>query len=99
MIIHIVLLKLKSNTSKESIGELYKNIIGLENKIPGIVSISRGANISPEGKDKGYTEGFVIEFKDVQSRNNYLPHLEHIRVAEKYILPIVDDVLVFDCEK
>lgn len=98
MIKHIVLLKIKSDISKDMIGEMYKNLFQLKDLIPGIMSISGGQNNSPEFKNKDYTESFIVEFKDKEARNAYLNHQEHKKVAETYILSIIDDIIVFDYE-
>jgi len=99
MLNRMLLFKLKPGTSKEQVESLRKNLTGLKNEIPGIISVSGGANTSPEGKEKGFTEGFVIEFSDSKSRDEYIPHPAHKRVVENHIIPIIDDVLVFDYEK
>jgi len=98
MVKHIVLLKMKPDISLVKTEEMYKNILQLKNLIPGIVSISGGKNNSPEHKDKDYTEGFEVEFVDKNTRDIYLNHQEHKEAAETYILPIIDDVIVFDFE-
>lgn len=98
MIKHIVLLKIKPDISGGRIEEMYKNLFQLKNLISGIISISGGKNNSPEYKSKSYTEGFVVEFKDKNARDIYLNHQEHKKVAETYILPIIDDIIVFDFE-
>ena len=98
MIFHIVLFKFKQDAKKEAIEEIYNNIYNLKNRIPGIISISGGENNSPENDNKGFIHGFVMKFKDLESRDNYLPHPAHKEVIKRFILPILDDVLVFDYE-
>ena len=96
MITHIVLFKIKEQATKEQIKSFYENLYKIKEKIPGIVSISGGKNTSPEERDKGFTEGFIMTFKNKESRDNYLPHEEHQNIIKNYIEPIIDDVLVFD---
>lgn len=98
MINHIVLFKFKDDTTDEQIKDFYKGIIDLENRIYGITSIRFGENNSPENKSKGFSHGFVMQFKDSSCRDIYLWHPEHRRVVDDYILPIKEDVLVFDYE-
>lgn len=98
MIKHIVLLKIKPNISNDKIEEMYKNLFQLKNSIADIIFISGGKNNSLECKNKSYTESFVVEFKDKNVRDTYLNHPEHKKVAETYILPIIDDIIVFDYE-
>lgn len=96
MISHIVLFRIKEQITKEQIQSFYENLYKIKEKIPGIISISGGKNISLEEKSKGFEEGFVIEFKDEEGRDNYLSHEEHKKLIKNYISPIVEEVLVFD---
>ena len=98
MIEHIVLLKLKSDTTALQIQKLTDALLKMASEIPGIEEISAGMNNSPEGKDHGFTYGFIVRFRDATARDAYLPHLVHRQVAGEYLRPLVDDVLVFDYE-
>lgn len=98
MIKHIVLLKIKPGVSKDKIKEMYDNLFRLKDLISGIATISGGENNSPENKSKECTEGFVLDFENKKIREMYLNHPDHIKVAEQYILPIIDDIVVFDYE-
>jgi hypothetical protein len=98
MLNHIVLLQLKQGVDRQAVKEMYRNVYRLKDQISGIVSITGGANNSLEGLTKGFTEGFIVIFKDSQARDAYLPHPDHRRVAEKYIIPIAENVLVYDYE-
>lgn len=97
-IIHIVLFKIKEGTTKKQIEDFYENLYKIKNKIPGIISICGGDNISPEDFKKGYQEGFIMLFKDEKSRDNYIPHKEHKDLVKEYIELIIEDVLVYDLE-
>ena len=100
MIQHIVLLKLKPETTAEQKAALLEGLIALkhENKIPGIESVSGGDNNSPEGKAEGFGWGFVMTFIDAAARDAYLPHPEHKALGQNLLRPLVDNVLVFDYE-
>lgn len=98
MIEHIVLLKLKDNVAKEQTQELLDGLKKLKEVIPGMLDVSGGYNNSPEGKDAGFTYGFIVRFRNVAARDGYLPHPEHQKLAQNLVRPIVDDVLVFDYE-
>ena len=99
MLHHIVLLKLKEGVTEKQLQEMVENLKALQNKIPGIVSVSAGWNTSPENRKFSFTYGFFMEFESAEARDNYLPHPEHKKVGEKFILPIADDILVFDYEE
>ena len=100
MIQHIVLLKLKPGTTTAQKNALLEGLVALQrdDKIPGIVSITGGDNISPEGKAHGFDWGFVMTFADADARDAYLPHPEHKALGQNLLRPIVDDVLVLDYE-
>lgn len=96
MIQHIVLLKLKPDTTDAQKEALAEGLEALCRKIPGIGSVSAGDDCSPEGKQHGFNWGFVMAFKDEASRDAYLPHPDHTALATTLLRPIVDDVLVLD---
>ena len=98
MIEHVVLLKLKDNATKAQAQALLDGLKKLKNVIPGMVEVSGGYNNSPEGKSAGFSYGFIVRFKDAASRDGYLPHPEHQKLAKDLVRPIADDVLVFDYE-
>ncbi len=98
MINHIVLFKFKKNVSKKIIDSLRNHFLNIKNDIPEIVSITGGRDVSVEGRNKGYDIVFIITFKSITDRDNYLPHVKHQRLVEKYINPIAEDILVFDYE-
>ena len=68
----------------------------LKEVVPGMLEVSGGYNNSPEGKDGGFTYGFIVRFSDAAARDGYVPHPEHQKLAQTLVRPIVDDVLVFD---
>jgi hypothetical protein len=95
---HIVLLKPKADVDGPKLAALWSGIGALKTKIPGIVSIHMGGNVSPEGKDQGFTLGFSIAFESAEHRDGYLPHPEHVAVVP-LVRAVADDVLVFDLEQ
>ena len=100
MIQHIVLLKLKPETTAAQRAALLEGLVALERerKIPGIEEVTGGDNNSPEGKEHGFDWGFVMTFTDADARDAYLPHPDHKALGQNLLRPIVDDVLVFDYE-
>lgn len=98
MLRHIVLLKLKEDTTEEQLEEMVENLKALKDKIPGIISVSAGRNSSPEDRDLGFNYCFLIDFENAEARNNYLPHPEHKKVGKEYVRPIAAEILVFDYE-
>ena len=100
MIQHIVLLKLKPDTSAIQKTALLEGLVALkhENKILGIESVTGGDNNSSEGKTNGFDWGFSMTFTDAAARDAYLPHPDHKTVGRDLLRPIVEEVLVFDYE-
>ena len=96
MIEHIVLFSVKEGVEQVAVEETLKQIRMLKGRIQGILSITCGKNNSPERKAQGYEFGFIVRFEDEHSRDVYLKHPEHLGVIERYIAPIVKQVLVFD---
>jgi hypothetical protein len=96
MVQHIVLLKLKEGTTPDQTRAVLDGLTGLAGKLPGILSVTAGDNVSPEGKSAGFGWGFVMTFENLASRDAYLPHPDHQAVSTQFIRPIVNDVLVFD---
>ena len=98
MIEHIVLLKLKEGVGEDKAKALIDGLNELKKAIPGMLDVSGGYNNSPEGKSSGFNYGFIVKFKDSASRDVYVPHPEHVKLAQTLVRPIVDDVIVFDYE-
>jgi Stress responsive A/B Barrel Domain len=98
MIHHVVLLKLRKTQEAPAIFDALKS---LQSQIPGIISITAGADCSPEGLQRGFTHGFTVDFVDVAARDAYLPHPAHQKVGAMIVAACeggVDGVLVLDWE-
>jgi len=92
---HVVLLKFKAGATKEQIAHAEQVFADLKNKIPTIVSLEWGTNVSPEHLNRGYTHAFTLTFKTEKDRNNYLVDPAHKNLG-KVLGPILDEVLVID---
>lgn len=92
---HVVLFKFKDSASKEEVAKVEEAFRALPGKIDTIVDFEWGANVSPEGKDEGFTHCFFVTFKDKGGLEVYLPHPDH-KAFGAVLRPILDKVLVFD---
>ena len=92
---HVVLFKFKDSASKEDVGKVEKAFIALKEKIPQIVSVEWGTNVSPETHDQGFTHCFFVTFKNNEDLELYLPHPEHKKFGG-ILRPHLDKVLVID---
>lgn len=96
-IVHVVAFKYKKAVSGAKEKEIADAFVALKTKIPQIVSIEHGKNMSKEGFDKGYNEMFVVTFVNEKDRDIYLDHPKHKEFA-KLLDGILADkgVFVFD---
>lgn len=92
---HVVAFKFKPSITPQQIADMEKEFLALKTKIPGIVSIEHGVNNSPEGKNHGFTNCYILTFNNEKDRDGYLPHDAH-KAFGKIVGPMVDDVLVID---
>lgn len=101
MIRHIVLIRFKSTLDRAAIEQALRAVTALKDKIGGILAVSTGTSNSPEGLEKGFRHGFVIDFVDAAARDAYLPHPEHVKVGTALVEAAeggIDGILVFDLE-
>ncbi len=86
MIRHVVFCRFRQDADIEVIAAA---LTDLRRTIPGILSITFGANVSPEGLAKGFTHGFTVDFTDAAARDAYLPHPDH-QVVGRMIVASLD---------
>lgn len=92
---HVVSFKFKETAKKEEIKAVEDAFAALKEKIPGIVALTWGTNVSPEKHDKGFTHCFVLCFDDDKARDVYLTHPDHQSFG-KLVGPFLADVFVID---
>jgi hypothetical protein len=70
--------------------------------LPGILAVQVGANVSPEeGMDKGFSDGFIVDFADAASRDAYLVDEQHKAAGGQLVAASkggADGILVYDME-
>jgi hypothetical protein len=92
---HVVLFKFLDDVNEESIVCIEEAFMELKNKIPTIVSIEWGTNVSPEGLSQDFTHCFFVTFHSEADRDAYLPHPDH-QAFGRLLSPYLDKVLVVD---
>ena len=92
---HVVAFKFKASATPEQIQDMEKEFRALKDKIPGIVAFEAGVNNSPEGKNHGFTNCYILTFKNEKDRDAYLPHPAH-KAFGKIAGPLLEDVFVVD---
>lgn len=99
MILHCVFLRFKSATTTSDKHAIYEAIVALKDVIPGIVDVKYGQNVSPEGLNGGFLDGFVMTLESTEARDAYLVHPSHVAVGER-IVSLTDGglagLMVFD---
>lgn len=102
MIRHCVFLRFKSEVDAELKAELFAEIDALKHRLPGVIAVHVGQNVSPEtGMDKGYSDGFIVDFEDATSRDIYLDDEGHKQAGAKLVAASeggVEGILVYDLE-
>ena len=92
---HVVAFKFKETATADQIKAIEDGFRALKTKIPHVVSIEWGTNVSPEKFAKGFTHGFIVTFNSDKDRDAYLVHPEHKKFVD-FALPSIDDVFVID---
>ncbi len=96
-VVHIVAFKYKKAVTEAKKKEIADALVALKGKIPQIVSVQHGPNISKEGFDKGFHEAFVITFASEKDRDVYLGHEAHTKFTKLLDGVLADKgVFVFD---
>ena len=100
MIRHCVFIHFRETVSDAEISALLAEIVELKPLLPGIVDVHLGANVSPEaGMDKGFGNGFIVDFESAAARDRYLEDERHKQVGAKLVAAAVDGaegILVYD---
>ena len=94
-LLHVVNFKFKSTAAPDDIKKIEEGFRALKEKIPQMVSLEWGTNVSKENRDKGFTHCWILTFKNEKDRDSYIQHPEHAAFV-KVALPSVDDVFVID---
>jgi hypothetical protein len=99
MILHCVFVRFKAATQQTDKQAIYEAVAALKNVTPGILDVKYGPNVSPEGLNGGFLDGFAVTFESPEARDAYLAHPEHIAVGERIIAASdggLSGLLVFD---
>lgn len=102
MIRHCVFIRFRAGVSPAQKSEIHREIADLKARIPGLLAVHAGDNVSPEtGMDKGFAEGFIVDFADARSRDLYLEDEEHRKTGAKIVAAAeggIDGIFVYDLE-
>lgn len=102
MIRHCVFIRYQAETSAAVKAEIHAEIAALKGRIAGLRAVHVGENVSPEtGMDKGFSEGFIVDFDDAAARDRYLGDEEHRKTGGKIVAHAeggIAGILVYDME-
>jgi hypothetical protein len=101
MIRHCVFVKFRADVTAAQKQVVYDNLNNLRETIPDLVNASFGPNVSPEGKSKGYDDGFTMDFETAAARDIYLDDPGHKKAAAEMVSLLEggrESVFVFDLE-
>jgi hypothetical protein len=102
MIRHCVFIRFKPTISTAYKTELFNEIDTLKDRLPGMLAVHIGTNVSPEeGMDKGFSDGFIVDFADSFSRDTYLEDPEHKATGGRLVAAAeggIAGILVYDLE-
>lgn len=99
MIRHIVLTKFKADTDPAEIAAIYAGLAELVSRLPGASGFAGGRSHSPEGIERGYSHGFVIDFASWADLRIYADHPDHQALAARpaaHAIGGIDGILVMD---
>lgn len=96
MLEHIVLLRLKPGATPQQVQTMGEKLREMAGRVPGVVEVVAGRNVSPEGKHQGYDYVLLVRLKDEAARDAYLENEFHRHVAVEYVAPLVDEIIVAD---
>src|SRR6187402_2743217 len=85
MILHSVFVRFKAALQQADKQSIYESVVALKDVTPGILDVKYGPNVSSEGLNGGFRDGFVVTFESPEARDAYLVHPDHITVGERII--------------
>lgn len=101
MIRHCVLVRFRTAVPAVERAAIFEAITALKPRIPGLLAVHAGGNANPEGLDKGFSDGFIVDFADTAARDQYLGDAEHAKAGARIVAAAeggLDGVLVFDLD-
>jgi len=102
MIRHCVFIRFRADVSKAQKAAIFGEIAALKQRVPGLLAVHPGNNVSPEtGMDKGYREGFIVDFAGPEARDTYLADPDHAAAGARIVAAAeggIEGILVYDIE-
>jgi hypothetical protein len=99
MIRHCVFFSFRDDVGEAERNAIHADLDALRNVVNGMGNAHFGQNISPEPFSNGYTDGFVIDFRDEAARDAYLVHEHHQKAGARLVAAMdggTEHLMVFD---
>jgi hypothetical protein len=94
MLEHLVLLKLKEDSTDEHYNNIVNSLKELPSKISAIRRLKVGKNFSD--RNQGYNIGLSVTVNNKEDLDIYRFHPDHVFVLEKIIKPHLENVIAVD---
>lgn len=94
---HLVLLRFKPEATLSEQTHCIDSFAALQKQIPEVLGFEQGPDVSPEGRNHGFSHAASMTFANAAARDVYLIHPAHLAFVS-LLKPVLDDVLVFDIE-
>jgi hypothetical protein len=101
MIRHCVFLKFRPDISPADKSEIYAGLNALVGRIEGLLRADFGPNISPEGRSRGFADGFIMDLADHAAVERYLADPDHKAAGARLVAALDggrDGLMIFDME-
>ena len=101
MIRHIVLIRFRADITEADVADIFAELHEIEDKLPGLRSITSGRSESPEKIERGYMHGFVADFDGWAALQAYQDHPAHKALGARLVENAqggIDGILVFDLD-
>ena len=102
MIRHCVFIRYRADVPAAEKAAIHQEIADLKGRLAGLLDVHVGQNVSPEtGMDKGFAEGFIVDFADAAARDRYLDDPGHRQTGAKIVAAAeggIAGILVYDLE-
>lgn len=93
---HLVCFKFNESYRPEKEQELIDALLSFKERIPGIVELTAGVNVTEEVDHiQGYSLGLRVTFQDKEALRQYGPHPVHQQFV-KMLDGILENVIVID---
>jgi hypothetical protein len=99
MIRHCVFVRFRGDVPDGERAAIHADLDALRSVIDGMNKVHFSANVSPEPFARGFSHGFIIDFRNAAARDAYLAHEAHQRAGARLVAALegsTDGLMVFD---